>query len=66
MTKIQDRFFALPMAARLGNCSRHCPTSCIPAVEGAAHGGASMTKWRDSHFALPVAARKGAAHGGAA
>jgi len=55
MTKKQDRFFALPQAARFGNCSRHCPTSatapgvalppasvqlsCIHAVEGDVHGG---------------------------
>ncbi|MDD2758928.1 MAG: hypothetical protein PHH11_01405 [Methylomonas sp.] len=66
MTKIQDSHFALPQAARFGNCSLRCPTSYIPAVEGAIQGGTSMTKWQDSHFALPQAAHKGAVQGGTA
>jgi hypothetical protein len=39
MTKIQDRIFAPPTAARVGNRSLRCPTSCIHAVEGAIYGG---------------------------
>ena len=41
MTKLQDSNFAPPTAARFGNCSRHCPTSCILAVEGGPQGGAA-------------------------